>query len=346
MNLSRSALCLPVLCASVGMLVACSAGGQQILGTPGSFPGEAVQQFVASLPVYASGIAGAPSQVMPERSSMSPDATTQDLLYVLDDTYVTVYSYPEGKLEGKLRRFYLADDACVDQSGNVYIVNLGYGRVFEYAHGGAKRLRDLDIPGAAGCSIDPASGNLAVAGGNSQGGVHIFKHAHGTPTTYTDPTFYRYYFCGYDNEGNLFVDGQSYPGASGDFLLAELPKGGSALKTVTVNQEIVWPGEVQWDGKHITVQDQGAPVIYQFAIYGSQATKIGTTDLDGAGELHQTWIQGGTVILPNVCGTSCDYSDVLLYKYPTGGAYTKKIRKGVRADLGVVVSLAPKRQRQ
>jgi len=78
-------------------------------------------------------------------SWMSPSVTAQALLYVLDNTYVTVYSYPQGKLEGRLRHFYLADDACVDTKGDVFIVNLGYGRVFEYAHGGTKRLEDLDI---------------------------------------------------------------------------------------------------------------------------------------------------------------------------------------------------------
>jgi hypothetical protein len=274
---------------------------------------------------------------------MSPSVTAQALLYVLDNTYVTVYSYPQGKLEGRLRHFYLADDACVDTKGDVFIVNLGYGRVFEYAHGGTKRLEDLDIPGAAGCSIDAASGNLAVAGGNAQGGVHIFKHAHGTPTTYTDSAFYKYYFCGYDDKGNLFVDGQSYPGASGDFLLAELPKRGSALKTIAVNQTIGWPGEVQWDGKYLAIQDQSfGTVIYQFAISGSQATKVGTTNLGGAGGVHQTWIQGGTLIAPNTCLNSCDYSDALFYKYPAGGSAIKKIKKSVRGPLGVVVSLAAK----
>ncbi|MBV9718902.1 MAG: hypothetical protein JOZ77_06260 [Candidatus Eremiobacteraeota bacterium] len=171
----------------------------------------------------------------------------------------------------------------------------------------------------------------------------IFKKARGKPTYFEDPSFYEYYFCGYDDKGNLFIDGQSSPG-SGHVVLAELPKGGSQLKTIALDQVIQWPGEVQWDGKHVTVQDQGAPFIYQFAVKGSQAAEVGSTELDGAGELHQTWIQGRTVILPNICGDSCDYSDVLFYDYPAGGAYTKKIKKAVGADLGVVVSLAQKEQ--
>jgi hypothetical protein len=295
----------------------------------------------------AQGIGDSASAFRAAQSWTAPDAAARDLLYVLDNSHVTIYSYPQGKLEGKLRHFYLADDACVDKNSNVYIVNLGYGRVFEYAHGGSKRLRDLNIPGAAGCSIDPTSGNLAVSGGNSQGGLHIFKRARGTPKTYKDPSFYRYYFCGYDNKGDLFIDGQSAPGASGDFVLAELPSGGGTLKNIAVNQYIGWPGAVQWDGKHVTIQDASgkAPVMYQFAINGSEATKVGTTHFDGASGVHQAWIQGGTVIVPNVCETSCDYSDVLFYRYPAGGPYTKKLRKGVWSDLGVVISLAPKADR-
>lgn len=279
---------------------------------------------------------------------MAPEAAMQNLLYVLDNTHVTVYSYPQGKLEGRLRHFNnnLLADACVDQRGDVYIVSWEYGRVYEYAHGSTKRLRELDPPGGGGgCSVDPTSGNLAISGGeHSDAGVKIYTNAHGKPRIYADSAFYRYFFCGYDDKGNLFVDGQSYPGASGDFLLAELPKGGNALKTVEITQYIGWPGAVQWDGKHVSVQDFSTPVMYRFEISGSQATKVGTTDFDGASGVHQAWIQGSTVIVPNVCGTSCDYSDVLFYKYPVGGKYTKKIRKGVWSDLGVVVSLAPKKE--
>ena len=279
-----------------------------------------------------------------ESSWIAPDAASQDLLYVLDNTNVNVYSYPHGKLEGTLRHFYLAEDACVDKKGNVLIVNLGLDRIFEYAHAGTKRIKNIDVPtGAVGCSIDPTSGDLAVAGSTSpsNGGVAIFKKAQGKPKYYADPGFYEYYFCGYDDKGNLFVDGQSSAG-SGHVVLAELPKRGNALQTISMNQTIEWPGEVQWDGKHLAIQDQTVPVIYQFEVNGSQAMKVGATNLDGAGELHQTWIQDRTVILPNICGTSCDYSDVLFYKYPAGGKANKEVKKHVRGPLGVVVSLAPK----
>jgi hypothetical protein len=46
---------------------------------------------------------------------------------------VTTYSYPQGKLEGTLRNFYLANGMCVDSKGDVFVVDTGYGKVFEYA---------------------------------------------------------------------------------------------------------------------------------------------------------------------------------------------------------------------
>jgi hypothetical protein len=138
-------------------------------------------------PVGASGAMPQTTKVAPhadhDSSWMAPDSTSQDLLYVAADEYVIVFTYPQGRLEGVLRHFYLADDGCVNAKGNVYIANLGYGRVYEYAHGGTKRINDIDSPvGAFGCSVDPTSGNLAISGGD---GVAIYKHASGTPTVYS-----------------------------------------------------------------------------------------------------------------------------------------------------------------
>jgi hypothetical protein len=319
------------VCVTAAMLAGCG-GSQPPIGSPGAMP-------------QASAIA---ANADGGKSWMAPDATSQDLLYIAANRVVVVYSYPQGKLVGTLRRFYLADDGCVDKRGNVYIVNLGWGLVYEYAHGGTKRISDIDpgSMGADGCSVDPTTGNLAIAGSRdpSNGGVAIYKNARGTPTHYTDSAFYEYFFCGYDDKGNLFVEGQRYPGASGDGILAELPKGGSQLETLSTDQTLEWPGKVQWDGKHITVEDPTAAAIYQFSISGSQATEVGTTHLGGPGELHQTWIQGRTVVAPTGCSTSCEYADIVFYKYPTGGFPAKKFGKEYRtAVLGATVSLAPKR---
>jgi len=279
-------------------------------------------------------------------SWMSPDAVTQDLLYVSDIRTVTVYSYPAGKLEGILRHFYIATGMCVDGKGDVFVADTGYGKIFEYAHGGSKRLATLDSPASdpVGCAVDPTTGNLAVGNqGSGSGVVAVFQKARGKPATYDDPSFYQFYFCGYDGKGNLFADGLTGP-ASGDVGVAELAKGKTELTNLEVSQYITWPGGVQWDGKHVAVGDQAAPFIYQFAIHGTRGTVVGTTHMgSGARNVGQFWIEDQTLIAPNtIPGRGGNGSKALFYNYPAGGKAVKKIAKGVEAANGIVVSLAPK----
>jgi len=189
--------------------------------------------------LHARGLAGEGA------SWMSPDAASQNLLYVSEARTVAVYSYPQRKLQGTLRHFYIATGMCVDKKGDVFVVDSGYGKIFEYAHGGAKRLVTLDSPtkDPVGCAIDPTTGDLAVGslGFGSAPSIAIYKNARGKPVTYTDSAFHEFFFCGYDNNGNLFADGITAPG-SGNFALAELPQGKTALTTITVDQYIVFPG--------------------------------------------------------------------------------------------------------
>lgn len=281
-----------------------------------------------------------------DSSLISSDATSQDLLYVSDVRTVTVYSYPQGKYIGTLRHFYLATGMCVDNKGNVFVVDGGYYKIFEYAHGGTKRIATLQSPtkGPVGCSVDPTTGDLAVGslGFGSAPTVAIWKNARGKPKTYQDSAFHQFYFCSYNDRGNLFVDGLTAPG-SGHFGLAALPKGASQLKNIAVSQYISYPGGVEWDGKHVAVGDQNRPVIYQLAIARGRGTVVGTTHMgSGARSVKQFWIQGQTLIAPNTIPGHGGYgSKALLYHYPAGGKAFKEISKHVIAAQGAVVSLAP-----
>ena len=278
-----------------------------------------------------------------DHTSIHSNLSSSDLLYVLDQHEVTFYTYPQGKLVGTLKNkdFYLADGACVDEKGDVYIANYGTDQLFEYRHGGKKLMRTIVPPsGATGCASDPVTGNLAIAG---NGGLSVYQAARGTPTTYTDSAFEAYYYCGYDDHGNLFVDGYSQPG-SGHTILAELPRGGSALQTITLDQVIQWPGQVQWDGKNLTIEDIGGVsesngAIYKFSIEGSRALKVSTIPLNKSGVMHQSWIQGHVVLVPTHCWPkSCYGSSVLFYRYPKGGNAFNNITKDVQGPLGLVVS--------
>jgi hypothetical protein len=270
-----------------------------------------------------------------------PGAASQDLLYISNVRTVTVYSYPQGKLEGTLRPFYSAQGECVDKIGDVFIANLGTNEIFEYAHGSKRRLRTLTGYGRpAGCSIDPTTGNLAVSN-LPVGSLAIYKNARGKPKLYKDPSLQHDYWCGYDDKGNLFVDGENSTSA---FVFAELAKGGTSLKIVTLNQSIGFPGGVQWGGKHVAVADQDTSMIYQFTIKGGNGTKVGTTLLGGdVSDLKQFWIQGQTLIAPNDNLKSQGRGDVLFFNYPAGGNPTKKVTAGADGPIGGTVSLAPNR---
>ena len=109
-----------------------------------------------------------------------------------------------------------ANGDCVDNAGNVFVVNFGTssgggGDVVEYAHGGTTPIKTLTYPNAYlnGCAVDPTTGNLAVTdyrpsnGNRGKGGVLIYPSASGTPTKYVDPGMADYGYCAYDSAGNL-----------------------------------------------------------------------------------------------------------------------------------------------
>ena len=202
-------------------------------------------------------------------------------------------------------------------------MNGNTGNTYEYEHGGKKPIADLVEPNVwvYGCSVDPTSGNLAVASANWLSGVSwvaVYKNAGGTPQIYVDSEIINYEFCAYDNKGNLFVDGTG----RSDFEFAELPKGGSTFKNITLNQSIQWGGQVQWDGRHIVVgaDDTTPAVAYRFAIKGRKGREVGSTTLSNSVSVPQFWIQGSIIIGPDASA-----NDVGLWKYPGGGAPIRTI---------------------
>jgi hypothetical protein len=289
-----------------------------------------------------------------------PAAKNDDLLYISDliAQVVDIYTYHGHKLVGMLTGFFNPEGLCVDTAGDVYVTNdtsEGVHQISEYAHGSTTLLRTLNDPDGRvnGCSVDSKTGDLAVTNlwgaSDHQGNVAVYANASGYPTTYSNPNIYYYYYCGYDNRGNLFADGETYGSVFG---LGELPKGGNRLKFITVDQTIYLPGGVQWDGKYLAVGDQVAvkhnftSTIYDFAISGNEATTVNTMVLTGSNQVAQFWIpfvdvdgkhgQGRRLIGPNQDG-----ADTLIWDYPTGGDPIQTI-SGETDPIGATVSLAAK----
>ncbi len=284
---------------------------------------------------------------------MLPEAVGRDLLYVSKPFYpgardVYIYTYPSGKLVGRLNGLGQPEGECVDKAGNVFVVDAyvdAYdSEVFEYAHGGTSPIATIGVPyaGATGCSIDASAEKLAVSGGTAAADVAIFaykpKRGWRFPKTYRVPSMAYGAFCAYDGRGNLYVDGANH---SQSFDLAELPRGSTAFTSISLNHGIGGPGQLQWNGNALAIGDTGVSpsTIYQFSISGSNGTEVGSTVLSGSTTVEQYWIQGKTVIAP-------DYraADVGLWAYPSGGSARSTI--SLSGPFGAAVSLASKERRR
>ena len=275
-----------------------------------------------------------------EQSWMLPEAKSEDLLYVANVYTITVYSYPRGKLVGTLQNFYTPYGECVDKTGDVYITDGKFGKIYEYAHGGTKPIHTVNDPSyrAYGCAIDPTTGNLAVANYSDNsarsGNVAIYRKARGFPKSYIGYGFYYYYYLGYDPKGNLYVDGLKNGGSA-----SSSPGCASAamINPILLPQPIRFPGGVQWDGKYVAVGDKAGAAIYQFSFTKRRATLQGHTPLTGAGHVGQFGIEGSSVVTPN---QAISMSNVLFYNYPGGGDPTLTITDGVSYPFSAVVSPA------
>ncbi|MGA7355548.1 MAG: hypothetical protein WBW76_08965 [Candidatus Cybelea sp.] len=280
------------------------------------------------------------------RSWMAPDAKNLDLLYVSDymTNDVDAYSFPQGKLSGVLRGilkgFVSPSGLCADKSGDVFIPDSSNSTILEYAHGSTHLVRTLNDRGAVpySCTVDPSSGDLAVVNivsSHGPGSVVIYARPRGRPKRYNFGSVFLWYFAAYDDRGNLFVDAaDDVP--SEPMALLELARGSSGLAEVDLDQTIHAPGGVGWDGKHLTVADSDASVIYRFSIAGTAGIKVGTTALRRGHFVTQYVIAGNDVIGANYHG-----ANVVFWKYPAGGTPIKTIG-GFGEPFGITLSPAPK----
>ncbi|MGC1380805.1 MAG: hypothetical protein WA814_07250 [Candidatus Baltobacteraceae bacterium] len=279
------------------------------------------------------------------RSRMSPRAKSSSLLYLGNSANgsVGVYSYPSLNPLGVLLGFTQPYTMCIDAAQDIYVTDFGGGRVIEYAHGAVAPARSLaDHQGVpVACAVDPSTGDLAVSNfvgpSSSPGNVILYTGAKGTPTKFTAPSFNNYFFAAYDANGNLFVDGLN---ASGDVLLAELPKGKSAFKAIAMNVTIGFPGGVAWDGAFLAVGDQFSNTIYQFKVSGSNATEQGSTTLNDATDVFQFFTTGGSTKHPQataVVGADFGGGAADQWQYPAGGTPVKTIT-GLDGPEGAAIS--------
>jgi hypothetical protein len=224
------------------------------------------------------------------------------------------------------------------------------GGILEYGFGGTKQIGEISGTASEGtwfCAVDPTTGNLATTWGKTgsegkgEGWVAVYADISSTPQVYKIPNMGIYYYCGYDNQGNLFVDGLTHYGA---VLFAELPKGANAFTAISLSQSVF--GYIQWDGTYITIENVQPPIIYRISISGSSGTIVGTTKLRASKKTKNvpyafTWIDGDTVLSSQGGPKN---PNVGFWNYPAGGKPYRVIRgltsKKNRVDQ-VVIDMMP-----
>jgi hypothetical protein len=296
---SRSALCASIAAA---LLAACG-GWQSPIGTPGAMP--------QSRPVLMATVHG------------------RDLLYVSSDLATNVYTYPHGKLVSALGGS--TGVICSNAAGDVFLSQVNVDVIDEFQHGRSTPIAQISEPfySQQGCSVDRTSGKLAVVSSAGEG-VAIFRpgkrHRWHLPRLYPLPEYL--FSCGYDASGDLFVDGRTQ---SNQVFLAELAKGESEFKNITLDYNLTTAGTVQWDGQYLAVGDEENTVIRRFSIQDFNGTQVGSLTLSGPSSLVQFWIEGSIVI-----GADWSDSQVDFWKYPDGGSEMKDL--SLSEPLGATVS--------
>ncbi len=214
----------------------------------------------------------------------------KSLLFISDDVYnsVDLYSVPKLKLEGSIAGFKEPQGMCTDSHGDVWVTNTSTQQIFLLTRGGRIHRALTDLQGyPVGCAIDPNSGDLAVTNiegvttsGIGSGDVLVYPHAHGTPTEYTCPNLYYYYFDGYDENGNILIDG-----VDGGSAFALCGGSTSSLAAIALGGgTIYFPGAVQWSHRYQywdvfdqNCAGQDASCAYWVTVSGGDGAITGTT---------------------------------------------------------------------
>jgi hypothetical protein len=258
---------------------------------------------------------------------MLPEAKKDDLLYVTDAGYhdaVYVLSYPQGKLVGTIYGLELPLGECVDRQGAVWIVTSGPSQLVKFAHGATSSSATLynDDEEAISCAVDPQSGDLAVAN-ETPATLGVFKNASGTATYYSDSDIRSFFFCAYDNQGNLYGTSPYV-----DHPLAELPKGSEEMVTIAYPKAVALGG-LDWDGTDLAINEIygngiGPLTVNRVQVSGSSATIVSSVRLSGRKKDRNDHEAAGFDVHGNrIFGLSHEalvgYNIVSVWRYPAGG---------------------------
>jgi hypothetical protein len=322
-------------CVAAAMFAGCG-GSQPPIGAPGAMP-QGVQYSNQRLH-KTSGSSG-------------------DLIYVTTSKAIVVVSYPNWQIVATIPGNWSNNFICSDpKTGNVFVTSANYSQspqVIEYAHGGTTPIATLNVPSGYyylfGCSVDPTTGNLAVAAtgaGFIHGAILVYVGAQGNPVVYSDKKHVRMFASpAYDNAGDLFA------GATTKiihFPIAELPAGKKRFTIIRLNED-VFGYKLQWDGTYLAFENWNGPntpsTLYQVQISGDTGTVVGSEQVFHAGTPASIWIHDGLLFGFFAQVKRSNNHAVAVWPYPTGGEPTSKfygITKGKNDDVvDLTLSIQP-----
>jgi hypothetical protein len=265
------------------------------------------------------------------------EAKRQDLLYVtVYYSDVRIYNYPQVQLVGELHGLSEPRGLCSDKAGNVWITDPGAKKILEYAHGDSKPIASVNNNEPFTCAVDNSTGDLAVPNNaqyrDNHSYVVIFKNGRGKAKIYKIRAF-ELLSCGYDNAGNLFVNGFD---AASRLVFAELPRGGQKFTEILIPPGVDAVGPIQWDGQYLAVQGHVGTFtygIYRLQIKENKAKVVGIVHLVD-GDVAAYWIGKGRVVGAVPTMTSIDF-----WKYPAGRKPLKSITNIIQPS-ALTVSVA------
>jgi len=265
------------------------------------------------------------------------------VLYVVTSDATVMLSYPGYESVGTLNpQGFLGFPCAGAPNGNVFLDD--GSDVRQYAYGGTNPISIIALSSndsSTGCSVDPATGNLALAGVHkTEATIFIYPGGSGRSKSYTDRKLSQFYYCGYDNAGNLFADGLNKHNA---LVFVELPKGASTFTEIPLSGVVKSPGNVQFDGTYITIRS--GVTVFRLKIEGSSAKIAGRTNLNQLwASAPSTWIQGSAIV-GSQGGGNHPGQGLGFWNYPAGGKPFMVITtiSGSKKDVivGTTISVAP-----
>jgi DNA-binding beta-propeller fold protein YncE len=245
---------------------------------------------------------------------------------------VDIYN-TQGKLIGQIDGLSEPQGITSDSKANLYVANTADSDVLIFAPPYNKPPKTLgdsgEYPSGVAATYDgefvAVTNIISTSGG--PGNILIFKKGK-LGFKISNSILATVYFCAFDAQGDLFVDGANSSGQVVIGEVAHVTEGGKKLEMLTYDATIGFPGgiEVTTDDK-IAILDQESATIYTFnqPVKGSLGSPIATTVLTGSSDPVTFAF---TKSNKDLWGADAGTTGVAEFAYPAGGSPVKSFSEG------------------